>query len=441
MSQDYVVGAGADLAGTLRRPSAAEIRKASVAATIGNIMEWYDFAVYGFFAITIAKLFFPTGDDVTSLLLTVGTFGVGFFMRPVGAIVLGAYSDRKGRKAGLMITIVMMALGTAIIGFAPTYATAGIVAPLLIVLARLLQGFSAGGELGGSTALLVEYAPPGRRGFFGAFQQASQGAALLLGSLVGAILTGALSSEQLTGWGWRIPFLLGLAIGPIGFWIRRNMDESPSFLAQKSPPTTPLADTVREHGRAVVIGLAVTIAWTVCTYCFLIYMPTYAVRQLHLPQSSSLFANSIGLIAVMVLAPAFGSWSDRVGRRTPMMIASAAMVVLTYPLFLWITRSPSFMSLVVVQLIFGTLTAMYTGPAPTMLSELFPTRVRSTGLSLAYNFSVTIFGGFASFIATALIAWTGSSLAPTFYVIAANAISLLAVALLISRSNQTRYVT
>jgi len=414
-------------------------RRAAIGATIGNIMEWYDFAVYGFFSITIAKLFFPTGNELTSILLTVGTFGVGFFMRPVGAIILGAYSDRHGRKAGLMITIVLMALGTALIGFAPTYATAGIAAPLVIVVARLLQGFSAGGEVGGSTALLVEYAPPGRRGLYGSLQQASAGAALLLGSMIGAILTGLLSTGQMNAWGWRVPFLLGLAIGPIGLWIRRNMDESPSFLAQCTTLKTPLASTLGDHGREVFIGLAVTIAWTVCTYCFLIYMPTYAVRQLHLSQSSSLLANGIGLLAVMILAPVFGGWSDRVGRRLPMLIAASAMIVLTYPLFLWITAAPSFTSLVTVQIIFGTLTAMYTGPAPTMLSELFPTSVRSTGLSLAYNFAVTIFGGFAPFIATSLIAWSGSNLAPTYYVIAANAVSLLAVALLINRSNETQY--
>jgi MHS family proline/betaine transporter-like MFS transporter len=438
MEQEF---AGSGLSMSTPRLSVAYVRKAALGATIGNIMEWYDFVVYGFFSLTIAKLFFPTGNEVTSLLLTVGVFGVGFLMRPVGAIILGAYSDRRGRKAGLMITISVMAVGTALIGLAPTYATAGIAAPLMIVLARLLQGFSAGGELGGSTALLVEYAPPERRGFYGAWQQTSQGAGLLLGSLAGAILTGLLSADQLSGWGWRIPFLLGLVIGPVGFWLRRNMDESPSFLAQKTPPKAPLADTVRDHGPQVLIGLAITIAWTVCSYCFLIYMPTYAVRQLHLPQSSSLFANCVGLLAVTVLAPVFGGLSDRIGRRIPMLFASAAMVVLTYPLFVWITTAPSFTSLVIVQLIFGSLTAMYTGPAPTILSELFPTSVRSTGLSLSYNFAVTIFGGFAPFIATSLIAWTGSSLAPTGYVIAANLISLLAIALFTGRRGQIRYAT
>ncbi len=434
MNNDYAAAAAATDGAS--RPSATSARKrAAVGATIGNIMEWYDFAVYGFFSITIARLFFPASDEVMSILLTVGTFGVGFFMRPVGAIVLGAYSDRRGRKAGLMITILMMAIGTALIGFAPTYATAGIAAPLIIVFARLLQGFSAGGEIGGSTALLVEYSPADRRGFYGSLQPASQGAALLLGSLTGAVLTGLLSSEQMTAWGWRVPFLLGLAIGPIGLWIRRNMDESPSFLSQ-TPPETPLSDTMRNHGREVFAGLGVTISWTVCAYGFLIYMPTYAVRQLHLPQSSALLANSIGLAAVMVFSPVFGAWSDRVGRRIPLLIASATMVLLTYPLFLWITTSPSFVPLVVTQLIFGTLIAMYTGPAPTMLSELFPTNVRSTGLSLAYNFAVAIFGGFAPFIATVLIAWTGSKLAPTYYIIAANMVSLLAVALMINRTGQ-----
>ncbi|WP_158933936.1 MFS transporter [Burkholderia sp. S171] len=425
----------------LTNDSRSYVRKAALGAVIGNIMEWYDFAVYGFFSVTIARLFFPTGSELMSLLLTVGTFGVGFIMRPVGAIVLGSYSDRAGRKAGLMITIMLMALGTALIGLAPTYATAGIFAPIMIVIARLIQGFSAGGEIGGSTALLVEYAPPEKKGFYGAWQQASQGAALLLGSLVGALLTACLSSEQLASWGWRVPFILGLVIAPIGFWIRRNIEESPSFLAQGTRTATPLADTVRNHSKSVFLGLAITVAWTVCTYCFLVYMPTYAVRQLHLPQSSSLFANCIGLVAVIVLAPLFGAWSDRVGKRLPLLIATSLMTVLTYPLFVWITSFPSFESLVTVQLIFGALTAMYTGPAPTLLSELFPTSVRSTGLSLAYNFAVTVFGGFAPFISTGLIAWTGSSLAPTFYVISANVVSLIAVATLVTKSTRPRFAS
>jgi MHS family proline/betaine transporter-like MFS transporter len=262
---------------------------------------------------------------------------------------------------------------------------------------------------------------------------------LLLGSLTGAILTGLLPAEELADWGWRVPFLLGLAIGPIGFWLRRNMAESPSFLAQSTPPKSPLADIFRNHARQVIAAFAVTIAWTVCTYCFLIYMPTYAVRQLHLPQSSSLFANSIGLVAATFLAPVFGAWSDRVGRRVPMLIATFAMVVLTYPLFLWITSDPSFVSLAIVQFIFGTLTAMYTGPAPTMISELFPTSVRSTGLSLAYNFAVTIFWRFRTVYSDIAHRVVRQQSSPTHYVIAANLISLLAVAFLVTGSRRTRY--
>jgi MHS family proline/betaine transporter-like MFS transporter len=408
-------------------PVRKDIHRAAFGATVGNILEWYDFAVYGFFSLTISHLFFPTGNDLTSILLTVGTFGVGFVMRPIGALVLGSYSDRRGRKAGLVITIMLMAAGTAMVGFAPTYATAGIAAPLIIVLARLIQGFSAGGEVGGSTALLVEYAPRDQRGFYGAWQQASQAAALLLGSLIGAILTGLLSTDQLNAWGWRIPFILGLIIGPTGFWIRRSMQESPSFLERNLRPDNPVFETIHRHRKGVFVGLTITIAWTVFTYCFLVYMPTYAVRQLHLSQFQALLANSVGLVAVLVLAPFFGSLSDHVGRQLPMLIAVSAMILFTYPLFLWITSRPTLPSLIAVQLIFGTLTAMYTGPAPTLLSELFPTEVRSTGLSLAYNLAVCIFGGFAPFIATALIAWSGNSLAPTFYVIAASLLSFCAI--------------
>lgn len=214
--------------------SAATRRKAIIAATIGNGLEWFDFTVYSFFAVIIAKLFFPTGNDFTSFMLTVATFGVGFFMRPVGAVVLGIYADRVGRKAALTLTIMLMAIGTAIIGLAPTYAQIGIGAPILIVIARLIQGFSAGGEVGGATAFLIEYSPDERRGYFASWQQASQGISFILGAAMGAIVTNGLSPEQIDAWGWRIPFLFGLLIGPVGMYIRSHLHEPPAFEAQKA---------------------------------------------------------------------------------------------------------------------------------------------------------------------------------------------------------------
>lgn len=409
-------------------------RRAVIAAVVGNTLEWYDFAVYGFFALTLAKLFFPAGDATVSLLLTVATFGVGFVMRPVGALVLGTLADRRGRKAALSLTILLMALGTAMIGFAPTYATAGAWAPAIIVLARLIQGFSAGGEIGGATAFLIEHAPPARRGLYASWQQASQAGALLMGSLTGALVTGLLPPADLDGWGWRIPFLIGLLIAPVGLYIRFRISETDAFKAllreRAARPETsfsPLRDTLGHHRAALAAGFGITIAWTVCTYFFLVTMPTYSVRQLGIPQSASLLANSAGLVVIVVMAPLFGNWSDKVGRRPIMLAAAAGILILCWPLLFWLTHQPGVMNLVIAQIVFAMLIAGFSGPAPAAMAELYPPETRSTGLSIAYNLAVTIFGGFAPFITTWLILQTGNSLAPAWYVMLAAAISLAAL--------------
>lgn len=404
-------------------------RRMIPAAVIGNTLEWFDFAVYGFFAITISKLFFPTGDETSSLLLTVATFGVGFVMRPIGAVILGALGDTHGRKAALSTTILLMALGTAMIGLAPTYADAGLWAPAWIVLARLIQGFSAGGEVGGATAFLVEHAPKDRKGYFASWQQASQAGALLLGSLFGATLTGVLSPQQLEAWGWRIPFLFGLVIGPVGWYIRAKTREPATFERAKAAnqQASPLRQVMGSYRKEIVAGFGVTIVWTVCTYFFLVYMPTYAVRTLKLPQSASLWANGAGLLVLVVLAPVFGGLSDRIGRRPLLVGFAAAILVLAYPALWLLTAFPSAATLTAVLIVFAALIAGFTGPAPAAMAELYPPQVRSTGLSIAYNFAVTIFGGFAPFIATALIARTGSPLAPAWYVMFAAAASLVAL--------------
>lgn len=399
------------------------------AAVAGTVFEYYDFAVYGFLAIYIAKVFFPTGDGLTSILLTVATFGVGFFMRPVGAIVLGGYADRAGRKAGLTLTISLMALGTGIIALTPSYETIGLAAPLLIVVGRLLQGFSGGGELGSATAFLLEHAEENQRGRIGSLQQVSQAGSLLLGSLISAAFAAILTQEQMIAWGWRIPFLIGLLIVPIGLYLRANVKEGESFAKRKNPSKQPIRDVIALHGGKIAAGFGVTIAWTVCTYCLLIYMPTFSVRELGLQPAQSLLANALGLVAVCVVAYLSGSLSDRIGRRPPMIVAAALIAVSTYFAFAYLTAAPSLERLILVQLVMGALIGLYTGPAPTLMGEMFPIEVRSSGFSLAYNFAVTIFGGFAPFISTWLIASTGSKLAPAIYVMIATAVSILALAL------------
>ncbi|PLQ01742.1 MFS transporter [Cupriavidus pauculus] len=422
--------------------SKATRRRAIIAATIGNGLEWFDFTVYSFFAVIIAKLFFPTGNDLTSFLLTVATFGVGFFMRPVGAIVLGVYADRVGRKAALTLTILMMALGTAIIGLAPTYASIGLWAPALIVLARLIQGFSAGGEVGGATAFLIEHAPDEERGAYASWQQASQGISFMLGAAMGALVTNGLDQAQIDAWGWRIPFLFGLLIGPVGMYIRSHLEEPPEFEQRQAERRannvkfSPLSQVLRDHPREVLAGLGVTILWTVCTYVLVFYMPSYAKQQLGLPLGATFQSTAICGAIILVLCPLMGMLSDRVGRKRMLSVVALAILVLAYPLFHWLNVSPTTATLLQVQIVLGILLAAFTGPAPAVLAEQFPTEVRSTGLSLAYNFAVTIFGGFAPLIVTWLIESTHNKLAPAYYVIAAAAISLVALVFMHDRTGQ-----
>ena len=400
-------------------------RRAIIATVIGNGLEWFDFTVYSFFAVIIARLFFPTGNDLSSLLLAVATFGVGFFMRPVGGIVLGIYADRVGRKAALSLTILLMALGTTLIGIAPTYDQIGIFAPLLIVVARLMQGFSAGGEMGGATAFLTEYAPARQRAYYSSWIQASIGVAVLLGAAVGTFVTSSLSPEALNSWGWRLPFLLGIVIGPVGYYIRHHLDETPAFRDSAERADSPLKEIVQAYPRETLASFSMVILWTVCTYVLLFYMPTYAVKVLKVPQADGFVAGMAGGCAIMVFAPLVGLLADRIGRRVLLSGSALLILVLAWPMFTFINHVPGLSSLLVFQLVFGVLIATYTGPILAAFSELFPARVLSTGLSVAYNFAVTIFGGFASFIITWLIATTGSSMAPAIYVMIAAAISLV----------------
>lgn len=422
--------------------SKATRRRAIIAATIGNGLEWFDFTVYSFFAVIIAKLFFPTGNDLTSFLLTVATFGVGFFMRPVGAIVLGVYADRVGRKAALTLTILMMALGTAIIGLAPTYASIGLWAPALIVLARLIQGFSAGGEVGGATAFLIEHAPDEERGMYASWQQASQGISFMLGAAMGALVTNGLDQAQIDAWGWRIPFLFGLLIGPVGMYIRSHLEEPPEFEQRqaerraKNVKFSPLSQVLRDHPREVLAGLGVTILWTVCTYVLVFYMPSYAKQQLGLPLGATFQSTAICGAIILVLCPLMGMLSDRVGRKRMLSVVALVILALAFPLFHWLNVSPTTATLLQVQIVLGILLAAFTGPAPAVLAEQFPTEVRSTGLSLAYNFAVTIFGGFAPLIVTWLIESTQNKLAPAYYVMAAAAVSFVALVFMHDRTGK-----
>jgi MFS transporter, MHS family, proline/betaine transporter len=412
------------------------------AAVIGNALEWYDFIVFGFFTVVIARLFFPNDSQYASLLLTTATFGVGFFMRPVGGIFLGIYADRRGRKAALLMVITLMTVAIAMIAFAPTYAAIGVGAPLIMVVARLLQGFSAGGEFASATAFLIESAPAGRRGLYGSWQMVGQGLAVLLGAILGTLLTRSLTPETLDSWGWRIPFLFGLIIGPVGLYIRRNLDETSAFLQsnRSSAGQQDSSTVLMSHVKEMLACLGMVVSGTISFYVILIYIPTFARTQLHLPLDQAFLAQSIGLACEVVLIPICGVLSDFIGRKPVMITALVLNLLVTYPLFSWVSASPSFGALLTMQIILCGLFGVFNGPISTALAEQFPTRVRSTALAIAYNIAVMLFGGFAQFFVTWLIQVTGTPIAPAYYLMFGAAVGLLSAFFLKERARDARFL-
>jgi MHS family proline/betaine transporter-like MFS transporter len=406
-------------------PRAAGSRRAVTAAVLGNLLEWYDFAVYGYLALILAAHFFPKGDEVAALLATFAAFGVGFIVRPLGGILIGRLGDVKGRKAALMLTIFLMAAGTVLIGLLPSYQSIGIWAPALLVLARLVQGFAAGGEWGGATAFIVEWAPERRRGLFGSFQQSSVAAGLLLGSGVTALLSSVLTADQLEAWGWRLPFLLGGILAPLGIYMRRNIEETPAFQRVREEPQAAHAVPPLQLG-ARAFGF--TVVWTTAYYILLSYMPTFTQKYAGLGRSEALWSNTLGLLVLVVFAPLAGWWSDRIGRKPLLLACCVALALLSYPLFQLMLAQPTLATVMTVQVLFGLIIAAFSGPGPAAIAEIFPTHARSTWMSAGYSLSVAVFGGFAPFVATWLIARTGSPLSPTWYVIAAAMVSTLVIA-------------
>jgi MHS family proline/betaine transporter-like MFS transporter len=404
----------------MHEPKEIQVRQAVGAAVIGNVLEWYDFAVYAYLAGVIGKNFFPSDNETVQLLGAFLVFGLGFVARPLGGIVIGWIGDQKGRKVSLLLTIFLMAAGTVLIGLVPSYASIGLLGPALIVLARLMQGFSAGGEWGGSTAFIVEWAPTDRRGFFGSFQQSSVATGLLLGSGVAALTNTLLSAADVESWGWRIPFLLGGLILPVGIYMRSRIGETPVY--QRSREDTGPADPTS----AVVLvarAFGFTILWTVAYYIMLSYMPTFTQKYAHLGRAEALWSNTIGLLVLVVAVPLMGYISDRYGRKPLLLACCLSFIILPYPLFQLMLSGAGLGTIVAVQILFGLMIALFSGPGPAAIAEIFPTRVRSTWMATGYSLAVAIFGGFAPYIATWLIDKTGSPISPTYYVIAASIVS------------------
>jgi len=398
------------------------------AAVIGNALEWYDFVVYGFVAKLFADAFFPSEDPHTALLTALATFGVGFFTRPIGGILLGVYADRKGRKAALQLIIIVMTLAIALITFAPPYAAIGIGAPIIIVIARLLQGFAAGGEFSSATAFLVESAPPGKRGLYGSWQMIGQCLAVLFGNGMGALVTGLLAPEAVSSWGWRIPFGVGLLIAPVGFWIRRHMEETEAFVeaSRESKPIS-LARIVREHRRAVLVTLGFTIIGSTTFYGSLVTMPNLASGTLGLPMDQVFMVQMISVVVMIALIPLAAWWSDVYGRRRILMIGTLGTGLAAWPLYAWMAAVPSVATLLAAQLLLCALIGISYGPICTAIAEQFETRMRSSGIAVAYNVAVMVFGGFAPFIVTWLVKATGNPASPAWYVMLGSAIGVVAI--------------
>jgi MHS family proline/betaine transporter-like MFS transporter len=414
--------------------------KEIIAASIGNALEFYDLLIYGYFAVVIGKLFFPSDNETTSLLLSVGSFGISFLMRPLGAMVLGSYADRVGRKASLTMSIMIMMIGTAMITFVPTYEQIGLAAPLVIIVARMLQGFSTGGEFGAATAFMVEHADARRRGFFASWQLSTQGLATVLAAGVSALLSYLLSDVQLNDWGWRVAFGIGLLIGPVGYYIRNQIDETPDFkrTVANVQNKTPLRDVLIKGRVCLLLAIGVVAGATAFNYVHKLYMPIYALKQLHIAATYSYLGALVTGATLMIMAPVFGGLSDRHGRFRVLTVALLMTGLSSYPMFLLLNTFPSVEVLLLVQAIVGILIAACLGPIPAMLADIFPTSIRGTGLALSYNFSVTLFGGFAPLIVTWMIDATGNKLAPSFYVMATALISVIAVVCL---GRRMRHIT
>jgi MFS transporter, MHS family, proline/betaine transporter len=418
---------------------AATVRRAVLACAIGQVFEIFDFVIYGFFAVAIGRAFFPSTDPIASLLASFATFAVGFLMRPVGAMVIGWYGDRFGRRKALVVTVGLMAVATGATGLIPSYAAIGLLGPVLLLICRMLQGFSTGGEWGGAAAFLVEHAPSGRRGFIGSLQQAATAIGAMCATVSAAILTTTLSAESFFAWGWRIPFLIGFVLGPVGYYLRTRVAETPAFqraVATDSIKRMPLAEAFSTHGWTFLAAFGLSIIGCVINYVFLVFLPSFASQTLKIDLSYALWSTTLAGLIYLVLTPIVGHYSDYIGRKPMMLACSVLAFVMAYPLFLFLETHPTFLGLLVVQAIAQAVLTLYTGVISTILSEMFPTNVRYTALSVSYGFAVAIFGGFAPYIATFLVKVTENPLAPSFYVMAAALISGIAVTFVHERHNE-----
>jgi MFS family permease len=396
----------------------------------GNFLEMYDFMVFGYYATAIGHAFFPSGNAFLSLMLSLMTFGAGFLMRPLGAIVLGAYTDHHGRRAGLILTLTLMSVGIFSIACTPGYATIGLLAPLLVLIGRLLQGFSAGMELGGVSVYLSEIATPGHKGFYVSWQSGSQQVAVMFAALVGVVLSSFLPPEKMTAWGWRVPLLLGCGIIPFLFRLRRSLQETDEFVARKHRPTTSeIFRSLTTNWAVVLVGTMMVTMTTVSFYMITAYTPTFGNSVLHLANTDSLVVTLCVGASNLFWLPVMGALSDRIGRRPLLLVFTVLMLLTAYPAMLWLVREPTFSRLLAVELWLSFLYGSYNGAMVVFLTEIMPIEVRTSGFSLAYSLATAVFGGFTPAICTYFIHLTGNRAIPGLWLSFAAACGLVAAIL------------
>ncbi|MCX2561365.1 MFS transporter [Acetobacter farinalis] len=410
-------------------PPRQKLYKAVIQVACGNMLEMYDFMVFGFYALAIGHSFFPSSDPTSKLMLALATFGAGFLMRPLGALVLGAYVDRIGRRKGLIVTLSLMAAGTLIVTITPGYTTLGLIAPSVVLLGRLLQGFSAGVELGSTSVYLSEIASPHNKGFIVSFQSASQQVAVMGAAGLGVAMTSFLPQAEIMSWGWRIPFLLGCLIIPILFFLRRNLEETEVFTSVHSHPRfSETLQTIYREWRSIVVGVLMVLMTTTSFYVITAYTPSFGTAVLHLSAHDSLVVTLCVGITNLLLLPVFGALSDRVGRKKLLLTATILAILTAYPAMSWLIAAPSFLKLLGVELWLATLYSLYNGAAVVYLTEIVPPRIRTTGFSLAYSLATCV-GGFTPLICTTLIQKTGNSAMPGAWLAVAAVCGLVATLL------------
>jgi MHS family proline/betaine transporter-like MFS transporter len=419
----------------------AAVRRAVKAAALGNAMEWFDFGIYSYLAVTIGHVFFPSGNGTVQLIESFATFAVSFLVRPIGGMVFGPLGDRIGRKRVLAMTMIMMAMGTFLIGLIPSYSSIGFFAPVLLILFRLIQGFSTGGEYGGASTFIAEYAPDKRRGWYGSFLEFGTLSGYVAASGIVLILTLLLSSGQMEAWAWRIPFLIAGPVGFIGLYLRLKLDETPAFQnledasehraseAANAVETTSrgdLARIFRDHWRPLLLCISLVLAYNITDYMLLTYMPTYLTDQLHYSDTNGLLIPIVVMVVLMLIINQVGRLNDRVGRKPVLLAGMLGFFVLSIPSFL-LERTGSLWGVAAGMLMLGLSLVCLLGTMSAALPAMFPTQVRYGSLSIAYNFSTSLFGGTTPLVITALISATGTGMFPAYYAMAAALIGVVSV--------------